>query len=661
MNRYCLVLLLFCGLNTYAQKFQMGKVSVKELEEKVHPKDSSAVGAVLYNKGKTYFIYRKEDGFSVVHEFEMRIKIYKKEGLDLANYEVPYYVGYKTLNPEYLEVKEATTYNLVDGKIEKTKAGSGGTLKERVNENWKTATIVFPDVKVGSVIEFKYTLKSQNLHVFPNFKFQRDIPVNYAEYSTEIPLNYTYKPILNGLFPVKVENKVEEASQSFDNEHGQTSSLQYKKLVSVYSGSDIPALKEEEYVDNLNNYRASVDHELEMIRFPDTPDKNLAQTWEGLVKTIYEDKDFGNQFTDFKFLEPDVSRLVKGIDGKQQRLEAIFKFVQSTMHWNGKFGIFTDKGVKQAFADKQGNDAEVNFILIMMLNLAGVNTSPVLISTVKNGVAVLPTQSAFNYIIGAADIDGKRVLLDAINQNTVPGLIPPYAQNWSGRIVNRNGGSEEIQMAPTTVSRQSNTVAVELDKSGKIQGKLRLQKTDYEALTFREKYRGIDRDTYLEGLEKRLNQVSISDYSIDNENTPGEPILESLSFTSNNEVDIIGDKMYLEPMLFFTLRQNPFLNEERLLPIFFGYPVQKRILLSIAIPEGYTVESIPQSINLSTGQGVASFKFSAVASKDTIVVNAVYEVDQMLVAAEFYPILREFFTKLLAKENEKIVLKKIGQ
>jgi hypothetical protein len=35
-----------------------------------------------------------------------------------------------------------------------------------------------PNVKVGSVIEFKYILKSENIVEFPAFNFQQDIPVN---------------------------------------------------------------------------------------------------------------------------------------------------------------------------------------------------------------------------------------------------------------------------------------------------------------------------------------------------------------------------------------------------------------------------------------------------------------------------------------------------
>jgi hypothetical protein len=64
-----------------------------------------------------------------------------------------------------------------------------------------------PNVKVGSVIEFKYILKSENVVTFP-FNMQYSIPVNYCEYKTEIPEFYIYKPVATGFVKVNTEQKI---------------------------------------------------------------------------------------------------------------------------------------------------------------------------------------------------------------------------------------------------------------------------------------------------------------------------------------------------------------------------------------------------------------------------------------------------------------------
>ena len=75
---------LILNFTATAQKYELGKVSVAELEQKAHPIDTSAVAAVLFNKGISTFRYQKE-GFYEIHEYSFRIKIYKKEGLSWAN------------------------------------------------------------------------------------------------------------------------------------------------------------------------------------------------------------------------------------------------------------------------------------------------------------------------------------------------------------------------------------------------------------------------------------------------------------------------------------------------------------------------------------------------------------------------------------------------
>ena len=66
--------LIFFFSKASAQKFELGKVSINEIQEKTHPIDTSAVAAILYNKARTFFRYNTKDGFSIITENEFRIK-----------------------------------------------------------------------------------------------------------------------------------------------------------------------------------------------------------------------------------------------------------------------------------------------------------------------------------------------------------------------------------------------------------------------------------------------------------------------------------------------------------------------------------------------------------------------------------------------------------
>ena len=169
MRRYLIafVLFFFQFNNLFAQDFELGKVTKKELEQRVHATDTSAPAAIIFKNVKTYFTYNRLNGFEAVTEFSIKLKIYKKEGYSWANFEIPYFVGYSTLDDEKVTISKAFTYNLENGKIEKQKVSSEGKFQEKVNDLWQTKLITFPNVKEGSILELKYELKSQNLSELP--------------------------------------------------------------------------------------------------------------------------------------------------------------------------------------------------------------------------------------------------------------------------------------------------------------------------------------------------------------------------------------------------------------------------------------------------------------------------------------------------------------
>ena len=115
-------LLLLFSFISLAQKHELGKVTIDELTQKNHLKEPTAEAAILYTKGHTYFEYSQNDGFVISTDVETKIKIYTKEGYNWANLSLNLYNSND--GREYVEFSNAITYNLVNGKIEKTKLKS---------------------------------------------------------------------------------------------------------------------------------------------------------------------------------------------------------------------------------------------------------------------------------------------------------------------------------------------------------------------------------------------------------------------------------------------------------------------------------------------------------------------------------------------------------
>lgn len=649
-----------------AQDFKLGKVSIAELEQKIHPKDSSAPAAILYKKGMSRFIYNKDEGFLLFTEVETRIKIYKKEGYEWANQVVPYYIvgGVE----ESVTFSDAVTYNLVDGKIEKTKLKTEGVFKENQNKYNGHKKITMPNVKEGSVIEYKYLLKSRLLGSLRDWDFQEEIPVNYSEYVTYIPEYFVYNVRQKGYIVPKV--KSEYIHGSFDISEKErdittgkpsynTYKKEYQEAKTTYIAENFPAMKDEAYVNNVNNYMSSIQFELAIIKYPDQPIKPLSTDWNSVVKTIYEYDDFGPELNKSGYYEEDLKSLLATAKTSEEKILLILNFVKANVNWNGLTGYACDSGVRKAYKEKTGNIADINLMLTSMLRYAGFTANPVLVSTRSNGIAFFANRTAFNYVIAAVETDAGNILLDASSKYSSPNILPLRALNWQGRLIRKDGTSEAVDLMPEKLSNNYVFVNYTIDPAGKVDGKVRRQYTDYNGMVFRNNFESAKEEVYLEKLENENGKIEISDYSRTNEKEFLLPAIESFSFTGSNLCDIIGDKIYINPMLFFANTKNPFKQDVREYPVDFGFPFMDKYNISIKIPDGFAVESLPQSGAISMDENVGNFKYNIALNENSLQLSISHQINEAIVSTEQYDMLKEYYKTMIAKETEKIVLKKI--
>jgi transglutaminase-like putative cysteine protease len=660
------ILLLFISTVT-GQEFKLGKVSIAELEQKVHPKDSSAAAAVLYKKGKTRIEYDVNDGFVTITEVETRIKIYKKEGYDWANQNVWYYnqSGFK----EKVSFADAVTYNLVNGKIEKTKLKSDGAFDEIVNKFKAQKKITMPNVKEGSVIEFSYIVRSPSDRMIRNWDFQTSIPVNYSEFSTYVPEYYVFNSRQKGYVFPKITSQKNSKSIIFNNKERSglgttqttfsTDKLDYTETQTTYLAVDFPAMKDEAYVNNIDNYTSSIQHELSMTKYPSSQMKMYSTDWNSVVKTIYEYDDFGPELNKTGYFEEDLKKILAGKNTVDEKILVILNHVKTNVKWNDYTGYSCDNGVRKAYKEKTGNIADINLMLTAMLRYAGLTANPVLVSTRSNGISIFPNRTAFNYVIAAVETPNGNVLLDASDRFSIPNVLPFRALNWYGRLIRKDGSSEEVDLMPKKVSNDIVFMSYSVDPEGKVAGKTRRQSTDYNAMITRDNVSGLKEEEYLEKLENRNNKIEISDYSRTNEKDLLLPIVESYSFTGNNLCEVIGGKIYVSPMLFFTNENNPFKQEVREYPVDFGFPFADKYNITLKIPEGFTAEVLPQPAVINMEDNLGSFKFNIALADNMLQINIQHQINEAIVSTEKYEMLKEYYKSMIAKQSEKIVLKRI--
>ena len=135
------------------------------------------------------------------------------------------------------------------------------------------------------------------------------------------------------------------------------------------------------------------------------------------------------------------------------------------------------------------------------------------------------------------------------------------------------------------------------------------------------------------------------------------PLTQNINFN----LDLAGSDenyIYLNPNLFSSLKTNPFLSENRMTNIEFGYMQSYSISGVYKIPAGYKVDALPKSVSIVMPDKGVTFKRIAVEQDGTIILRYNINYNKSEYNKEDYPDFYEFNKKMHEMLNEQIILKK---
>ena len=358
------------------------------------------------------------------------------------------------------------------------------------------------------------------------------------------------------------------------------------------------------------------------------------------------------------YFKDELDPLLQQAPDAAQKLGVIFEFVKSRVNWDDTYGYYPKNGVRQAYKDGVGNVADINLMLTAMLRYAGLDANPVLVSTKAHGKPLFPTSQGFNYVISAVGLDGHLVLLDATSKLSLPNILPSRALNWQGRMITAEGKAASVDLSPSANALSDVTLNIRLNEDGSINGRLRTKYTNHRAYSFRNVYINVDEEAYLDELENKYAGIEIENYEIDNMKELYKPVEERFEFSKDGAVEKIADKIFLSPMLFFADAENPFTAEKRDYPVDFVFPKTFNYNINYMLPQGYQVESLPESSKFVLPDNLGSFTYHIVSQGNILKLRVISEINRDLVSPEYYEYLKGYFSEIIKKEAEKVVLSK---
>jgi hypothetical protein len=662
-----LMVFFFAGQSLLAQKVKFRKVSKSAFEQSVHPLDAEAEAAVLYQECRRYYVFSDLDGWFKLHtKMHQRIKIYSKEGMSYADFSIPHH------DEGRFAKFRAYTYNLEDGKVKELRLDDKSVFTEDVTEFLKRRKFAMPGVIPGSVIDIEYELVEPSTIALQPFYMQHAIPVDYSKYIVEIPEYFRFNKAVRGLpIPIDVSNNTKSGSIVHTNMQNSrqtgrqvtmtSGNVRYGIDVETYVAENVPALKNEPFVPSMSNYYAAISHELSFIQFGAGKVHHYSTTWDEIADKLMTHKDFGNQIN---LRLGEMKTEVEGIMElpADQRMAAIYYFVRDNYSWNGNYGELTENGLNKLLKEKSGNVGDINLLLVNMLKKAQLDVQPVVMSSRDNGFLNInyPTWAQINYVIALVRIEDHVFFLDATGKNLLAGYLPHRALNLDGIIISDERKGIRIDIANPNVGNTNMFVLAEVKDDFSITGQARVTYQDYHAVKFRSAYRSTEKEGgYLNELHDHHPDLELTEHNLEQMDGVSNQVVEFFNMKLEAHIDQMGDLLFLNPLMIWQSTENQYKSESREFAVFYNSTGSEKYMISIKLPEGYMVETLPEPVRLLLPENMGSFLYSVTDNAGTLVLQYQFDLLQDIIAPNHYQALRNFMIMVLEKQAEKVVLKKV--
>lgn len=149
--------------------------------------------------------------------------------------------------------------------------------------------------------------------------------------------------------------------------------------------------------------------------------------------------------------------------------------------------------------------------------------------------------------------------------------------------------------------------------------------------------------------------AEVTKYSNEDMHSFSPNLTENISFSKKINA---SDMLLLKPIVYLPLSINGFSEEKRDIPVDFDSRMSANYSVMIHIPEGYSVESLPQNASYRTDNNEVTFKFVVAQSGDCIVMKVNLAINKNFFVPEEYDSLKGILDTINNTLKCDIIIKK---
>lgn len=234
----------------------------------------------------------------------------------------------------------------------------------------------------------------------------------------------------------------------------------------------------------------------------------------------------------------------------------------------------------------------------------------------------------------------------------------------SGLKLDKEGGTwVQTTLPECAASRIVRGSVLNLSETGDLEGRLTITFTGLEAMSRRLDEHNEDEADRKKFLEDEAKQYVPAAIEVELTNKP-EWSSSAPSLTAEYKLKIpgwvsgAGRRALLPVGIFSATEKNVFDHTERVHPIYFEFRSEKIDDVTINLPLGWQVNSLPTAQDKDSK--VMRYVLKAENDKNTVHLNRQLSLDLMLLDPKYYPALRNFFQLVRTGDEQQVVLQPIG-
>ena len=519
---------------------------------------------------------------------------------------------------EMVEDVKATAFNQEGSKVVKTSLGRNDIVNTKIDDQNYLLEFTVPNVKEGTVIEYEYTIHSQLFWELRDWYAQCEIPVVYAKLDMNIPnflifniedygiqrLAYTCTA---GSMKYKVESDPLATPMTVVTNHY------------VYVGRDLMGLSKDDYVWNVKDYCAGITAELKQYRLRGMSQMEYASSWNKIDQMLLDDDNLGQQLGSQSPLHSELETAkVSDIANVRERMAAVCKLVMDKVKWDGKYRLGTTHSTSATLKNGTGSNADISMLLIQSLRGVGLKAYPAVLRTRDEGMLPynFPSFSKLNTYVVAVQLSNNTFsYFDGSSSDCYIDALAPQLLVERARVIIPDNKSQWVNLQKVSRPKVMTVIDATLSAQGLLKGKQTVLRSGNGQETKDEK------EISLQGTID-ANGIGFSPYSL------------------------------------LPIKENPFTDEQRLLPVEFSTTESEQVIVNIALPEGYVVEKAPESIAATTPDKGINGRLATYLSEGKVEVHYQFNINKVAHPTKNYAAIKDMFALFAQHSKDVLVAKK---